>query len=36
MDGYLTGSRLTGFAIMAGVLWGLSVLPRSSHGSGPA
>jgi hypothetical protein len=36
MDGYLTGSRLTGFAIMTGVLWGLSVLPRTSHGSGPA
>lgn len=36
MDGYLTGSRLTGFAIMAGVLWGLSALPRSSHGAGPA
>ncbi len=36
MDGYLTGSRLTGFAIMVGVLWGLSALPQSSHGSGPA
>lgn len=36
MDGYLTGSRLTGFAVMTGVLWGLSALPRSSHGADPA
>jgi hypothetical protein len=36
MDGYLSGSRLTGFAVMAGVLWGLSALPGSRHGAVPA
>lgn len=36
MDGYLSGSRLTGFAIMAGVLWGLSTSSGSRHGPVPA
>lgn len=36
LDGYLTGSRLTVFALMAGVLWGLSVSPGGRRGADPA
>jgi hypothetical protein len=36
MDGFLTGSRLTAFALTAGILWALATMPAIDHATDPA